>query len=226
MDVAGAQYTAVKGVDLSQTVDELIARWAAQEKLDVGPSLVTLRLVQCGARKPTPLEEAKADVLDDPRLTLADAGVTDGCSLLAFVAGTVNQRLSMRVDSPGARMSLVLLHLHLLADVHAGVRAAFRLADFAELTESAEHKDVFYLGAGGSAPRSFFLDAELATTSQVQDWLERVRSKWHGIMNVNDPTAMSMTITGTPKVRLEHRLRCPRPLSYKLHICRPERRCC
>ncbi len=207
MDVPGARYAEIENVDVLQTVSKLTACWAAQAKLDVDPSLVTLRLVQCGARKPTPLEEAKADVLDDPRLTLAEAGLTDGCSVLAFVAGTVNQRVSTSVDSPGARMSRVPLHLQLLTDVHAGVRAAFRLADFAQLTASAEHKDVFYLGAGGSPPRSFFLDAELATTSQVQDWLERVRSKWHGIKNVNDPTAISMTITGTPKVRLVRCLR-------------------
>ncbi len=87
MDVADAQYTAVKGVDVLLTVDDFKARYVAAEKLDVGPSLVTLRLVKCGARKPTPLAEANADVLDDPRLTLAEAGLTDGCSLLAFVAG-------------------------------------------------------------------------------------------------------------------------------------------
>jgi len=87
MDVADAQYVAVKGVDLQQTVDDFKARWIAQEKLDMRPSLVTLRLVECGARKPTPTQEAEAEVLDDPRLTLAGAGITDSCSLLAFVAG-------------------------------------------------------------------------------------------------------------------------------------------
>ncbi len=206
MDVAGARYDFIKNVDPEQLVAELIARWVVQAKLVVDPSLVTLRLVDSSGPEPTPDEETEAKVLR-PRLTLEAAGLTDGCSLLAFVAGTVNQRLSMRVDSPGARMSRVPLHLQLLADGHAGVGAAFSLADFAELTESAEHKDVFYLGAGGSAQRSFFLDAELATTTQVQDWLERVRSKWRGIKNVNDPTAISMTITGTPKVRLVRCLR-------------------
>ena len=87
MDVAGAQYVAVKGVDLQQTVDDFKARWVAQAKLDVDPSLVTLRLVKCGARKPEPDEEAHAALLDDPRKTLEAAGVTDGCNLLAFVAG-------------------------------------------------------------------------------------------------------------------------------------------
>ena len=87
MDVAGAQFVEVENVDLEQTVSKFKARWVAQAKLDVDPSLVTLRLVECGARKPTPTQEVEAEVLDDPRLTLADAGITDSCSLLAFVAG-------------------------------------------------------------------------------------------------------------------------------------------
>ena len=45
MDVAGARYVAVKGVDVLETVDDFIARWIALEKLDMRPSLVTLRLV-------------------------------------------------------------------------------------------------------------------------------------------------------------------------------------
>ena len=83
MAVAGARYVAVKGVDLQQTVDDFKARWVAQAKLDVDSSMVTLRLVACGARKPSSAEEAAAAELDDPRLTLAEAGFTAGCSLLA-----------------------------------------------------------------------------------------------------------------------------------------------
>jgi len=82
-DVAGAQYVAVKGVDLQQTVDDFKARWVAQAKLDVDPSLVTLRLVKSSEAEPEPDEEANAKELR-PRLTLASAGLTDGCSLLAF----------------------------------------------------------------------------------------------------------------------------------------------
>ncbi len=85
--VAGARYVAVKDVNVLQTVDDFIARWMAQAKLDVDPSRVTLRLVACGARKPSAAEEAAAAELDDPRLTLAAAGISDGCSLLAYVAG-------------------------------------------------------------------------------------------------------------------------------------------
>ena len=88
MDVAGAQYVALKRVDLQETVDDFKARWVAQAKLDVDQSLVTLRLVPCGPRKPSEAEEAAVAVLDDPRLTLADAGITDGCSLLAFTASS------------------------------------------------------------------------------------------------------------------------------------------
>ena len=51
------------------------------------PSLLKLYLVPCGSRKPTTEEEKGAVLLDDPRLSLAAAGVTDGCSLLAFIAG-------------------------------------------------------------------------------------------------------------------------------------------
>ena len=87
MDVVGAQYMDVKAVDLQQSLSDFKARWVAQAKLDVDPSLVTLRLVACGARKPSAAEEAAAAVLDDPRLTLAAAGVNAGCSLLAYVVG-------------------------------------------------------------------------------------------------------------------------------------------
>jgi hypothetical protein len=82
-DVAGAQYVALKRVDLQETVDDFKARWMAQAKLDVDPSLVTLRLVVCGARKPSAAEEAAAVELDDPSLSLAEARVTSTAWLLA-----------------------------------------------------------------------------------------------------------------------------------------------
>ena len=86
MDVADAQYVEVENVDLQQTVSKFKARWVAQEQLDVRPSLVTLRLVKSSEAEPKPEEEAIAKELR-PRLTLAAAGLTDGCSLLAFFAG-------------------------------------------------------------------------------------------------------------------------------------------
>ena len=88
MDVAGAQYVSVKSVNCDTTVDDFKSRWVAQEKLDAAPSLVSLRLVKCGARKPSAEEEKQAVELDDPRLSLDEAGITDGCSLLAFVASS------------------------------------------------------------------------------------------------------------------------------------------
>ena len=102
MDVVDAQYAAVKGVDTLETVDDFKARWVAQAKLDVDPSLVTLRLVKRGAGKPTAKQEEKAKPLDDPSLSLAQAKVTDTAWLLAFVAGTSNERLSTSVNAPGA----------------------------------------------------------------------------------------------------------------------------
>ena len=99
MDKAGARYDFVKSVDPEQNVAEFIARWVSQEELDVRPSLVTLRLVPCGARTPTAEEEQAAAELD-PRVTLADAGFTDGCSLLAVVAGAL--------DAAGPRVSRLM----------------------------------------------------------------------------------------------------------------------
>jgi len=88
-DVPGAQYAKIEGVDLQQTVSKFKARWVAQAKLDIDPSLAPLRLVQCGSNTPTFEDEPAAAVLDNPRLTLNAAGITDGCSLLAFVAGAL-----------------------------------------------------------------------------------------------------------------------------------------
>jgi hypothetical protein len=78
----------LKGVDVLQMVDDFIACWITQSKLDVDPSLVTLRLVKCGAGKPSAAEEAVAAELDDPSLSLADAGVSGMAWLLAFTASS------------------------------------------------------------------------------------------------------------------------------------------
>jgi hypothetical protein len=92
MDVADAQYVEVENLDLEQTVSKFKARWVAQAKLDVDPSLVTLRLVKRGAGKPTAKQEEKAKPLDDPSLSLAEVKVTGTAWLLAFVAGTLHPR--------------------------------------------------------------------------------------------------------------------------------------
>ena len=71
---------------LHQTVSKFTARWVKEVLPATHPSRVTLRLVASGSRKPTPEEEQAAVELDDPRLSLASAGVSSGCSLLAYVA--------------------------------------------------------------------------------------------------------------------------------------------
>jgi hypothetical protein len=90
LDVPGARFASVKDVDLLQTVDALTESWAAEVLPGVHSSLITLRLVSRGARKPSAAEEEAAALHEplDPRDSLAAAGVTDGCSLLASVAGT------------------------------------------------------------------------------------------------------------------------------------------
>jgi hypothetical protein len=88
VNVVEGQYSAKKGVDLQQTVDDFKASWAAEELPSVRPSLITLRLLMsCTGDEPTADDELAAKVLQ-PRLTLAAAGITNGCSLLASVAGT------------------------------------------------------------------------------------------------------------------------------------------
>ena len=88
VNVVEGQYAPLSGVDLQQTVHGLKASWAAEELPSVRPSLITLRLLlSCTGDEPTADDELAAKVLQ-PRLTLAAAGVTDGCSLLASVAGT------------------------------------------------------------------------------------------------------------------------------------------
>jgi hypothetical protein len=88
MDVAGAQYVDVEKVDMEQTVSKFKSRWVAQAKLDVDPSLVSLRLVKCGLRKPSAEEEKQAVELDDPSLNLADSNITETAWLLAFIASS------------------------------------------------------------------------------------------------------------------------------------------
>jgi hypothetical protein len=132
MDVAGARYVDLENVDLEQTVSKFIARWVAQAKLDVDPSLVSLRLVKCGARKPSAEEEKLAVELDDPRLSLAEAGITDGCSLLAFVASSAPRSpctVSNYISDSGTPRSgpplpedLVAARVQALMDLDAGVQ--------------------------------------------------------------------------------------------------------
>ena len=87
------RYFGVRGVDPALTVDEFIQRLVGEEKLDVRPSCVTLRLVTCGPcdnqDDPTEAQEQAATALR-PRHTLRGAGVVDGSSLLAAFVSTGN----------------------------------------------------------------------------------------------------------------------------------------
>ena len=85
-DVEGARYDLIKHVDPGQLVAELIARWVSDKKLDVEPSLVTLRLAKRGPGEPTAAEESNSTLLADPSATLRGAGVADGTWLLACIA--------------------------------------------------------------------------------------------------------------------------------------------
>ena len=85
--VSGARFAETEHVDLRQTVSKFIQFWAVGVLPGIHPSLVTLRLVSCDARKPSAEAEEEAVVLDDPSLSLAEAGVCAGTAwLLAFVA--------------------------------------------------------------------------------------------------------------------------------------------
>ena len=88
-DVEGARYAEIESLDSSLTVSKLIARWVSEKKLDIDPSLVTLRLVKRGPGVPTASEEAAATALEplEPRHTLHEAGIVDGSSLLTLFAG-------------------------------------------------------------------------------------------------------------------------------------------
>ena len=85
-------YGKFNGVDSEQDVHDFKARWAEQEELNVRPSHTSLHLVKCGPGVPTASEEAAALPLE-PRLTLREAGVADGSSLLAVItAGARSER--------------------------------------------------------------------------------------------------------------------------------------
>jgi hypothetical protein len=59
----------------------------SDKKLDVEPSLVTLRLVKSGPGVPTASEEAISTLLADPSATVRGAGVADGSWLQALFSG-------------------------------------------------------------------------------------------------------------------------------------------
>jgi len=96
----------------------------------------------------------------------------------------------------------ILLHALCSALCSRSVAAsALRLEDYA-LLEPTGDGELYYLGPAGSGPRDFVLDAGGVVISQAKRWIELARRKYRGFMNIMDPTAVSMSITGTPKVRL------------------------
>ena len=151
MDIAGAQYVAVKGVDLQQTVSKFKARWLAQAKLDVDPALVTLRLVKGGAFKPKVAEE-DAETLDDPRLTLADAGLTNGCSLLACVA------------TAGNVAAMLPAHVLSVASRARGRRqvSEWHVSTQEDLDRHLAHGLLWFMDSGGELVRSVVVLSELS----------------------------------------------------------------
>ena len=91
-DKSGAQYDDSTAAP-NETIAQFRRRWVASEKLDVTPSLVSLRLVKRGPEKLTKapaersaLEEAASTL--DPADTLVEAGVTDGSWLVAVFAAS------------------------------------------------------------------------------------------------------------------------------------------
>jgi hypothetical protein len=127
-DVEGARYAEIESLASSLTVSKLIARWVSEVKLDVRPSLVTLRLVKRGPGVPTASEEADSTLLVDPSATLRGAGVADGSWLLAdFGKGYELTAFSLTLGSPARRPLRKLLQQPAVCVSHhvAGVGEAW-----------------------------------------------------------------------------------------------------
>ena len=147
--VPGAQYCAVKGVDLqATTVYDLQARAVAEDKLDVPPSRVTLRLVACSARPPSADDEAAAVALDDPSISLADAGVTGTAWLLACVA---TRLLSVASRARGRQLW-----------------SQWLISTQADLNSRLAHGQLWQMDAGGKLIRSVALLPELSEDPAAQ----------------------------------------------------------
>ncbi len=162
MDVAGAQYVEVENVDLQQTVSKFKARWMTQAKLDLDPSLVTLRLVKCGERKPNGGYEAQAEVLDDPSLSLAAAGVADAAWLLAHLAG---------VGTPAAAPPARLLTVASRARGRQQL-SEWHLSTQSDLDRHLAHGLLWQVDAGGKLIRSAVLLSELSADPAAQYYFQ------------------------------------------------------
>jgi len=88
-DADQVQYGDVCDVDPLLLVSELKRRWVSQTKLDIDSNLLLLHLVKVGpGGVPDPNAEAAAKAAKplEPRLTLREAGLADGSSLLVVFA--------------------------------------------------------------------------------------------------------------------------------------------
>jgi hypothetical protein len=143
-------------------VDDFTARWMAQAKLDVDPSLVTLRLVKCGVGKPSSAQEAAAEELDDPSLSLAGAGVTATAWLLAHLVG---------VGTPAVELPARTL------EVASRVRGRPQLSEWHVSTQSdldrhLVHGLLWQMDSGGKLIRSVVLLSELSTDPAAQYYFQ------------------------------------------------------
>jgi hypothetical protein len=103
-DTPGAQYEDM-AASPAETVAQFKRRWAAAKRPSLDPSLVSLRLVKRSPGVPSDKEDADAlerptSLLADPSQTVAHAGVSDGCRLLAVVI--TPQATHHSGGSPGA----------------------------------------------------------------------------------------------------------------------------
>ena len=219
-DVAGTRYAELEDVDLEQTVDDFTARWVAQAKLDVRPSLVTLRLVQCGARKPEVGDEAKADVLDDPSLTLAAAGFTDGCSLLADVVQPALLAIErketaerQRAERRARRGALTMQHLHSVLTFSCSTDVKVLVVSFPgersdEIWEVCDQASLAALLHGGSL-------APAATPSERLPSLVVLDSGAYTFVPPEDARDVPLLHNVTLAFDLMGEGTCKRPLTYR-----------
>ena len=163
-DVAGARYAEVDNVDLQQTVSKFIARWVAHKRLELPPSLVTLRLVDSSDAAPTPEQEAVARGAKAlcPRLTLAAAGLTHGCSLLASVAA-----FGSTAAVPPARVLMVASRARGRQQV-----SEWHVSSQADLDRHLAHGLLWLTDSAGKLVRSVVLLSELAPEASAQYYLQ------------------------------------------------------
>ena len=160
--------------------------------VDVDTTLVSLRRVRCASDEPTAEEEAAA-ILLSPRRTLREAGVADGSSLLATVAGACYD----------LRVALLPAHVQLVRVSAAQLIRAFKGEGLACLQDSRARR------AGPRAAVVALRVLELPASSllvALLSWRRRGRRARHGC------SARAVCPRGAPYTRgpLARRCRAPR----------------